>query len=180
MKYSSYLIKYAEIAIKGKNRYVFEDALMHRMKLAMKYVDGEFAVSKTQGRMYVDCHTDYDFDEVVAALQTVFGINAICPMVRVEKSDFDRLREDVVRYVGEEYPEGSGTFKVFARRADKSFPVCSTDMNCELGAAILEAFPGRQPTEDLADIVFVKVSDHRPQSQTGLLIQRLLNSQRRL
>ena len=33
MKYSTFLIKYAEIAIKGKNRYVFEDALMHRMKL---------------------------------------------------------------------------------------------------------------------------------------------------
>ncbi|MBO4890256.1 MAG: tRNA 4-thiouridine(8) synthase ThiI, partial [Lachnospiraceae bacterium] len=148
-----------EIAIKGKNRYVFEDALMHRMKLALRHVQGEFAVSKTQGRMYVDCHTDYDFDEVVAALQTVFGINAICPMVRVEKSDFDKLREDVVRYVGEEYPEGSGTFKVFARRADKSFPVCSTDMNCELGAAILDAYPG------------MKVDVHKPEIELNVEVR---------
>ncbi len=142
MKYSTFLIKYAEIAIKGKNRYVFEDALMHRMRLSLKQIDGEFAVSKTQGRMYVDCKSDYDLDELIAALQHVFGINAICPMVRVEKKDFDTLREDVVRYIGDEYPEGTGTFKVFARRADKSFPIRSMEMNCELGGAILDAYPG--------------------------------------
>ncbi len=141
MKYQTFLIKYAEIAIKGKNRYVFEDALMHRMKLALKQIDGEFAVSKTQGRMYVDCKSDYDMDELVSALMRVFGINAICPMVRVEKGSFDKLKEDVIKYMEDEYPEGSHTFKVFARRADKSFPVRSTEMNCELGAAILDAFP---------------------------------------
>ncbi len=141
MKYQTFLIKYAEIAIKGKNRYVFEDALMHRMKLALKHVDGDFAVTKTQGRMYVDCRSDYDMDEVIDALMKVFGINAICPMVRTKKSDFARLTEDVVKYVGEEYPDRHKTFKVFARRADKSFPVSSTDMNCELGAAILDAYP---------------------------------------
>ena len=141
MKYQTFLIKYAEIAIKGKNRYVFEDALMHRMKLALKHVDGDFAVTKTQGRMYVDCRSDYDMDEVIDALMKVFGINAICPMVRKEKTDFKQLSEDVVKYVGEEYPDRNKTFKVFARRADKSFPVSSTDMNCELGAAVLDAYP---------------------------------------
>ena len=141
MKYSTFLIKYAEIAIKGKNRYVFEDALMHRIKLAMKHVDGDFSVSKTQGRMFVDCNSDYDFDEVIAALGRVFGINAICPVVKTAKADFEKLCADVVEYVGKEYPEQRGTFKVFARRADKSFPVHSTEMNCELGAAILDAYP---------------------------------------
>lgn len=141
MKYSTFLIKYAEIAIKGKNRYVFEDALMHRMKLALKHIDGEYAVSKEQGRMYVDCRGGCDCDEVVDALQKVFGINAICPVVKVEKSDFESLCKDVVRYVGEEYPGSTATFKVFARRADKSFPVHSTQMNAELGAAILDAYP---------------------------------------
>ncbi|MCR5672862.1 MAG: tRNA 4-thiouridine(8) synthase ThiI, partial [Lachnospiraceae bacterium] len=141
MKYATFLIKYAEIAIKGKNRYVFEDALMHRMRLVLKRVDGEFAVTKTQGRMYVDCKTDYDEDEVIGALSKVFGINAICPVVKTEKKDFDKLREDVVNYIGDEYPDRNRTFKVFARRADKSFPVHSTEMNSELGSAILDAYP---------------------------------------
>ncbi len=159
MKYSTYLIKYAEIAIKGKNRYVFEDALMHRMKLALKYVDGEFAVSKTQGRMYVDCRSEHDTDEVINALGKVFGINWICPVVRCEKGDFDKLREDVVRYVGDEYPEKKGTFKVFARRADKSFPVRSTEMNCELGGAILDAYPE------------MKVDVHDPQIELNVEVR---------
>ena len=42
MQYTSFLIKYAEIAIKGKNRYVFEDALMKQMRHALKNVEGEF------------------------------------------------------------------------------------------------------------------------------------------
>ena len=84
MKYQTILIKYAEIAVKGKNRYIFEDALIHRMRQVLKTVDGDFAVSKTQGRVYVDCKSDYDYDEVIAALQTVFGINAICPVVKIE------------------------------------------------------------------------------------------------
>ncbi len=159
MKYSSYLIKYAEIAIKGKNRYVFEDALMHRMKLALKYVDGEFAVSKTQGRMYVDAHGDHDTEEVITALGRVFGINAICPVVRVEKGDYEKLKADVIKYVGEEYPEGDSTFKVFARRADKSFPIRSTELNCELGAAILEAYPG------------MKVDVHTPQIELNVEVR---------
>lgn len=141
MRYQTFLIKYAEIAIKGKNRYVFEDALMHRMKLVLKRVPGEFAVSKAQGRVYVDCNGECDADEVIDALQTVFGINAICPVVKVPYSDYDELEKNVIKYIEEEYPDRHKTFKVFARRANKSFPVRSTEMNSELGGAILEAFP---------------------------------------
>lgn len=141
MKYQTFLIKYAEIAVKGKNRYIFEDALIHRMRQVLKTVDGDFAVSKTQGRVYVDCKSDYDYDEVIAALQTVFGINAICPVVKIENEGFEKLTQEVLRYVDDEYPDKNRTFKVFARRADKSFPVRSTQMNEELGASILEAYP---------------------------------------
>ena len=79
--YKSFLIKYAEIAIKGKNRYLFEDALVSQINHALKKVDGEFLVRKEQGRIYVDTLSDYDFDEVVEALKCVFGIVGICPVV---------------------------------------------------------------------------------------------------
>ena len=159
MRYSTFLIKYAEIAIKGKNRYVFEDALMHRMKMVLKRVDGEFVISKTQGRVYVDCLSEYDYDEVVSALQTVFGINAICPVVKVENEGFDKLREAVVKYVDEEYPDKNRTFKVFARRANKAFPVHSTEMNSELGGDILDAFPE------------MKVDVHHPEIELNIEVR---------
>ena len=52
--YKSFLIKYGEIAIKGKNRYLFEEALTGQIRYALRSVDGEFEVRRLQGRIYVD------------------------------------------------------------------------------------------------------------------------------
>lgn len=141
MKYSMFLIKYAEIAIKGKNRYVFEDALVHQMKLALRRVEGDFKITKTQGRVYVDCLSDYDYDEVVGALSKVFGITGICPVVKVEDEGFEKLSKDVVKYFGEEYTDRNITFKVCARRARKNYPLDSMELNSELGGVLLDAYP---------------------------------------
>lgn len=40
MKFTAFLIKYAEIGIKGRNRYLFEDALVHQIKFALKKCEG--------------------------------------------------------------------------------------------------------------------------------------------
>ena len=84
--FTSFLIKYAEIGIKGKNRYLFEDALVRQIKYALKKCEGEFLVHKTQGRIFVDAESEFDYDEVVAHLQKVFGISGICPVVRSRDS----------------------------------------------------------------------------------------------
>ena len=67
MIFHAFLIKYAEIAIKGKNRYIFEDALVKQMNIALSKVEGEFEVKKEQGRIYVFCPEQYDYDETVEA-----------------------------------------------------------------------------------------------------------------
>ena len=141
MKYTSFLIKYAEIAIKGKNRYMFEDALVRQIKRALYPVDGEFKVSKTQGRVNLEVLSDYDFDEVIEALSCVFGITGICPVVRVEDEGFDKLAEDVLKYIEDVYPEKNMTFKVNCRRARKNYPMDSQEVNMEMGGRILDACP---------------------------------------
>ena len=78
--FQSFLIKYAEIGVKGKNRYVFEDAMVDQIRFALKKVECRFDVHKTSGRIYVDAKSEFDFDEVVEALQKVFGISGICPV----------------------------------------------------------------------------------------------------
>lgn len=139
MKFSSFLIKYAEIAIKGANRKYFEQALVREIRNAMKYVEGEFEVVRENGRIYVNALSDFDADEVIEALQCVFGISWICPVVRVEDHGFEDLTQQVIRYVKEAYPEKPMTFKVESRRARKDFPVDSQTMNRELGASLLDA-----------------------------------------
>lgn len=141
MHYQSFLIKYAEIGTKGKNRYIFEDALMHQIREHLKKVDGEFAVQKEQGRVYVNAKSDYDYDEVLDALRHVFGITAICPMMQIEKCSYDELRIKVLEFVKTEHPEEEFKFKVRTRRADKHYPVTSDTINADVGYDILTAYP---------------------------------------
>ena len=134
--YKSFLIQYAEIAIKGKNRYLFEDALVSQINLSLKKVDGEFLVRKEQGRIYVDALSDYDFDEVVDALTKVFGIVGICPVVLLEDEGFDKLAEEVISYIDKVYPDKNFSFKVNARRARKNYPMESMEINAAMGEPI--------------------------------------------
>ena len=142
--FHAFLIKYAEIGIKGKNRYLFENALVDHIRRALKTVDGTFRVEKEQGRIYVFPEGEYDDQETVEALQRVFGIAAICPVVMAEDQGYEKLAADVVRYMKEMYPDSKQTFKVCARRARKSYPMNSMELNRELGGAILDACPDMQ------------------------------------
>ncbi len=139
--FTAFLIKYAEIGVKGKNRYLFENALVQQIKYALKKCDGEFAVRKTDGRIYVDAVSVFDYDETVSMLQKVFGISGICPMIYVEDEGFEKLGQTVVEYIGHVYPDRHRTFKVAARRARKNYPLNSMEMNVELGGIILDAYP---------------------------------------
>ncbi len=139
--FTAFLIKYAEIGVKGKNRYIFEEALVQQIKYAVRRCEGEFKVSRTQGRIYVEALTEFDFDEVVDNLKKVFGISGICPVVYVEDKGFDALGEEIVRYIGEVYPETEKSFKVNARRARKNYPLTSMEINGKAGEILLDAYP---------------------------------------
>ncbi|MBP5263728.1 MAG: tRNA 4-thiouridine(8) synthase ThiI [Lachnospiraceae bacterium] len=139
--FKAFLIKYAEIGVKGKNRHLFEDALVHQIKVALKRCEGKFFVHKTQGRIFVEAEGEFDFDETVACLKQVFGISGICPVVYAEDAGFEQLIKDVLSYVDKVYPDKNKTFKVNARRANKNYPKESMEINADLGEAILNAFP---------------------------------------
>lgn len=163
MTYKAFLIKYAEIAIKGKNRYLFEDALVSQMNHALKKVDGTFHIRKEQGRIYVEMEGEYDYDGAVEALQHVFGIVGICPVVLLEDEGFDALAGKVIRYIDEVYPDKHFTFKVNARRARKNYPLESMEINAQMGERILEAFPE------------TRVDVHKPQVMFNIEIRNQIN-----
>ncbi|MBQ7201167.1 MAG: tRNA 4-thiouridine(8) synthase ThiI [Eubacterium sp.] len=139
--FRAFLIKYAEIGVKGKNRHLFEDALVHQIKVSLKRCDGKFFVHKTQGRIFVEAEGEFDFDETVGCLRQVFGISGICPVVYAEDEGFEKLAERVVDYVDKVYPDKNKTFKVNARRARKDYPKESMEINADLGEVLLNAYP---------------------------------------
>lgn len=139
--YKAFLIKYGEIGTKGKNRYLFEDALCRQIRRSLKKVDGTFTVTKEQGRIYVDTEGEFDYEGVVEALKKVFGILWICPMLQIEDNGFDDLACKVNEYLKNVYGNEKKTFKVDARRARKNYPKNSMEINMDLGEKILDAYP---------------------------------------
>ena len=135
--FKAFLIKYGEIGIKGKNRHLFEDALVHQIKYALKPVEGEFLITKEQGRIYIEAQSEFDYEETVESLQHVFGIVGICPMVVNEDQGFEQLAVDVIDYLNKRYSNKKKTFKVHTRRARKNFPMSSMEVNAALGEKIL-------------------------------------------
>ena len=163
MQYQSFLIKYAEIGVKGKNRFLFEDALVAHIRHALKRLDGDFIVSKESGRIYATAESEYDFDEVVESLSRIFGIAAICPMVQVEDNGYEDLKQQVLSYVDQYYEDKNFTFKVNARRGNKRYPVNSEQINRDLGEVILHTFPE------------TKVDVHKPEVMLHVEVRNKIN-----
>ena len=138
----AFLIKYAEIGIKGKNRYVFENALVRRVRERLDRCVGEFMVEKEQGRVYVEALSDdFDKEEVMEGLSHVFGIAHICPVVLVEDKTFSHVCEELVTHMKEELGDRPFTFKVFAKRSDKKYEMKSPDICMQAGEYIIENMP---------------------------------------
>ncbi len=150
MDYKAFLIKYAEIGTKGKNRYKFEDVLCQQIKNHVAQL-GTFSVRREYGRIFLYAESSYDYEDLMKELQKVFGIVGICPIVIEKNVEFESIKNSVLSYMEDVYGEKSVTFKVNARRANKKFPMSSMELNSELGHFVLERFPN------------MKVDVHKPE-----------------
>jgi thiamine biosynthesis protein ThiI len=139
MEYKAFLIKYAEIGTKGKNRYVFEDILCKQIKNHLADF-GDFQIRREYGRIFVDAESDFDFEDTVKELKKVFGIVGICPIVVEESTAFEDMKAAAISYMGECYGDKPLTFKVNARRGNKAYPMKSMEINSEIGHFLLEEF----------------------------------------
>ncbi|MBO5622531.1 MAG: tRNA 4-thiouridine(8) synthase ThiI, partial [Butyrivibrio sp.] len=168
MQYHAFIIKYAEIGVKGKNRYIFEDALVKQIERVLKGCDGTFKISKVAGRIYIEAD-GFDFNETVDHLKTVFGITGICPAVTIERDgnnqlpDIDGMAKAVIDFINGVYPDKNKTFKVKVRRVDKSYPMDSMELGAELGSRILGAFSQ------------MKVDVHNPEILLNVEVREKLN-----
>ena len=140
--YNSIIVKYGEIGIKGKNRYILENKLIKNIKNMLKPID-KFNVYKEYGRVYVDLG-DYEYDEVCEEVKKVFGVVGVCPAVKVLRNNeedveaaYQKLKETALLVLEEKIEAGAKTFKVESRRGDKSFRLTSQDMSIDIGGYLL-------------------------------------------
>lgn len=136
-----YLIKYGEIAIKGKNRYIFENSLVDTIKKNLKLL-GEFKVWKEQGRIIAEPEDNsVDPITVIQTLQRIFGIVGIAYGHKVEEISMDTIYDLALAHMKEVCGDESYTFKVATRRSDKKFEYDSMEISSKVGAHLLKNMP---------------------------------------
>lgn len=141
MAKQAFLCKYAEIGIKGKNRYKFENALCEQIRSRLAKIDGEFTVIREQGRIFVEADGGYDFEDAIEAMSRVFGVSGISPVEVIEDKRWENLTVAVGDFVEKQYKEKNFSFKVKCRRSDKQYALTSPEVCVEMGGYLLERFP---------------------------------------
>lgn len=132
------MVKYGEIALKGLNKNTFEDLLVKNIRRRLRGV-GEFEYSRRQSTIYIRPLGGSDLDRAVKRLGCTFGIAAIQRSAVLPK-EWDELVKRGLPYLAEPLSDAR-TFKVEAKRSDKAYPFKTPDIQRELGAAILDAYP---------------------------------------
>jgi thiamine biosynthesis protein ThiI len=130
------VIRYDEIAIKGKNRPMFERRLVDNLCRLLAIPQSR--VTRERGRVYIEAEGQES--EWVRRIEQVFGVKNFSPMIRVEPvmSAIEAAAVDLAR---QQVDRGRRSFKVETRRADKTFPLNSLEINVHLGRIVLEAVP---------------------------------------
>ncbi|RTR29590.1 tRNA 4-thiouridine(8) synthase ThiI [Robertmurraya yapensis] len=137
MNYDRILIRYGEISTKGRNRNHFVD----KMKKSIQRAISDFPNAKVQGqreRMYIVLNGD-NGEEIIERIKGIFGISSFSPAVKTSK-DMEEMKEAALQLFRDVYEEGK-TFKISARRADKTYALDTNELNREFGAHLLKNIP---------------------------------------
>ncbi len=133
MNMPALLIKYGEIALRGGNRKIYEDMLLTAVRSRLSAY-GNFNVRKDQGRFFAESVENIGpqtLKSLAAAAAGVFGVTGVSPCVMTDDMSLSNLRGLVLAHVREHCPNG-GSFKVYASRADKTYPMTSGELAADL------------------------------------------------
>lgn len=133
------LAKYGEIALKGLNKHIFEDALIKSIRYRLRSF-GKFNIKRSQSTIYIEpCNQDTDMDEVLDKMSKIFGIAKIAKAA-VAPKDWDEIVKMAPVYL-EDALLSVKSFKVVAKRSDKRFFMNSPQIMTQLGGVLLDRYP---------------------------------------
>lgn len=149
INYDDILIRYGEMALKGKNRGMFERQLVENLKQNLREFP-QAKIEKAYGRMYIALNGE-PYPEVAKRVQKVFGITSFSPTKRVEEMTLESIQNAALSMMKDLEPTPK-TFKVAVRRSNKRFEHRSMEMNGLIGGYILRNMEG------------LKVDVHQPEA----------------
>ena len=148
-----------EMVLKGLNKASFESTLAKILRYRVKSC-GNFKVYRAQSTMYIEPLDEFaDVDEAYRRVSKVFGLAALSRAVVCDKN-FETICETAEAYLGDAL-RGVKTFKVEAKRSDKTFPMKSPELCAELGGCLLAKHPHlRVKVKDPQMTVMVEIRDY--------------------
>ncbi|WP_332634628.1 tRNA uracil 4-sulfurtransferase ThiI [Halalkalibacter flavus] len=132
MTYDHILIRFGELALKGKNRSIFEKSLQQNIKMSLKSFSN-LEIKRTYGRIVIKLNGE-NHELVVDKLKHIFGIHSFSLALKVE-NDIESMQKGALQVLKDH--EGVQTFKITARRAYKPFPLDTMQLNREIGGYVL-------------------------------------------
>ena len=160
------LIKNGELVLKGLNRSTFESMLIKTIRRRLKDL-GKISIKNAQSTIYIEpVENEFDFEEAIDRVSKIFGIAAFSRCAALNK-DMDEILSVVADYVKPALSKVK-TFKVIAKRSDKSFPFTSPEISAQVGGAILSAMPYLKVDVKNPDIVVsVEIRDYAAYIHAG-------------
>ncbi|THE14773.1 tRNA 4-thiouridine(8) synthase ThiI [Bacillus timonensis] len=134
MEYDHILIRFGEITTKGRNRNLFINKLSTQIQRKLTKHQG-LTFEKTRDRIYIKLNGE-PHEEIVEVLKNIIGIQSFSLALKVI-SEMEHIKEGVLAAFKQLDHKGK-SFKISARRSDKSFPLDSNQLNYELGSHILK------------------------------------------
>lgn len=134
MKYDHLLVRYGELTLKGANRKKFVNQLKDNVHQGLKGLQGLHVKGK-RDRMYIELSEQADVDTAIQRLSKIYGIKSVSPVIKVEKT-LETIYQSAAQFANQ-FTEGH-TFKIDVKRADKSFPLDTYELQREIGGAVLK------------------------------------------
>ena len=134
------LVKYGEIAIRGKNRFLFENQLIAAIRKNIDDLDKGHYIKKEQGRLIIfNKDGETDVDGLVERVKVVYGVLGVSPCVIIKDQEYSVVKQAALDFFTARYPDikPGTTFKVETRRANKNYPMDSNEVSADIGEAIL-------------------------------------------
>lgn len=139
MEINTIIIRSGEIALKGLNKPYFERILVEKIKQHTKVFlsKGPIEINRNQGLIFLKASKEIPLDELIYEISKVFGIASVSHAIEMER-DIEAIGEAAVTYMKQLIKEkGIKTFKVEAKRSDKTYPITSPEIARIIGAKIL-------------------------------------------
>lgn len=137
MNYDRILIRYGEISTKGRNRNKFVDKLRKSVRVALTSFPN-IKIEASRDRMYVLLNGENGI-EIIEKLKNIFGIQSFSPAIKVERN-IESVKQASLELVKALFKPGN-TFKVTAKRSDKTFELNTDETNHTIGGHLLQNIP---------------------------------------